>query len=381
LDALDSMKADMEDREGIRSVQNDPTGAAKVDARTRRERLRTRAARVRYLLEREVVDRAVNALGRVHEPRPDLVEVVLRPSFLIRAEPAAGELSDRKPPREGVPPSIQVLAPNGIAQQVELLSLFDAQHQARPGAVVRLARPIVAASSGEVGFRDLVVPQVTARGTRPDPGRVNAVNLSVRRDVQLKAALRRLEARELVDLSAGRSSRRGRYEGFQLLDEGGRRPHGDPLRYRVPKPSDSPVAIPVDFFLKGWIYLLTEAEIAMWLVLRHLRHTSPIAHDTNGVSVSGQDRLAWYGLRKEAYGSYAMLARMGLVRVHVAEARRPDGTFEDYGSDGRPALHRFQLLDDCLARPAVEMVPAALARALRDPSASSVWSADQIAAR
>ena len=47
-----------------------------------------------------------------------------------------------------------------------------------------------------------------------------------------------------------------------------------PNRYTVPPPGRGVIAIPCQFFLRGWIQVLYPSEIATWLTLRFLPHCS-----------------------------------------------------------------------------------------------------------
>lgn len=338
-----------------------------VPARTRDGRLRTRLARLQAIAEypslgADQVSKAVTALKDLHaKGGRGLTAVRLRPTFIVRRQQPKGEMSDRRRPEGTLPPVLQLASPNGIAQQLEIVSLFVAQthgQRRRDGRVTTLNLELDPLDAGEIGWIDVVVPHAGH-----NPVAVVAASRRDNRLRQVKHALTALESKGLVELPNSTSSR-GKYDGFRLLDEGGQRPTGLPLPYRVPAANDGAIEIPIDFFLNGWVYVLSKSEIALWLMLRHLRGTPAVGSDANAVAISGADRVRRYGVSKDAYKGWWLLERAGLLDVEVDLMRRGDGTVEGFDPSNPPDLHSFRLQDDELAKPAAAAVKAAIAAAV-----------------
>ncbi len=352
--------------EGGQEVAVNPN---EVAPRRRADRLRTRLQRLEAITTadqpgKDQVSRAVAALGAVQQAggQAALSEIGVRSSFITRRVQPAGEMSDEHPPDGPRPPVLELVSPNGIAQQLELVALFVAQAhgQRRPdGRVTTLGVELDTTDSNKVPWVDLIVPH--AEHT------TKAVLAADRRDHrlrQVKRALDTLTAKELVELP-NRAAARGKYDDFRLLDEGGPRP-GTPLPYRVPGAQDAVIALPIDFFLKGWVYVLSKSEIALYLMLRHLRGPAGAGREDTEVHIYGDDRLRKYGVGKDAYKGWWLLEYAGLIDVEVDPGRRGNGTVVDFDPSDPPAPHRFRLLDDGLTKPAGAAVKAAVAARLDD---------------
>src|SRR5690606_13047042 len=108
------------------------------------------------------------------------------------------------------------------------------------------------------------------------------------------------------------------------------------------------VEIPIDFFLQGWVYVLTPSEIALWLMLRDLRQLRCRSSGESTVVVNGDTRLRIYGVKKDAYKEWWLLELAGLLGVQVDLKRRDDGTVVGFDPDDPPSPHRFTLNDDGL---------------------------------
>lgn len=192
-----------------------------------------------------------------------------------------------------------------------------------------------------------------------------AVLAASRRDArlrQVKRALDTLAAKGLVALPNQRAAR-GKHKDFRLLDEGGLRLTGPPVPYRVPVAGGKGlIDVPVDFFLRGWVYVLTKSEIALWFMLRHLQVLGGVPGAE--LTIFGADRLRRYGLKKDAYKAWWLLERAGLIEVQVDPSRRPDSTVIDFDPANPPATHRFKLRDEGLGQPAAQAVKDALVAAL-----------------
>lgn len=354
----------MEIEEGVKGDQE--VAVNPHEPRTRRDRWATRHRRLRAISEdarpdQDQVSRATKALKKVYEDGGrSLTHVVVRRSFITRREPARGEMSDRRPPRGQDPPALEIASPRGIALQLELVALFVAQVQSErhKDGRVTFGLDLDTTDAGATDWIDLVVPHT-------DSSPLTAYASSRRDDRlrQLKRALDSLAVKSLVDLpNVGRA--RGKYEGFRLLDEGGERSTGLPLPYRVPKPQEHVVDIPIDFFLQGWVYVLTPSETALWLMLRDLRQQRLRRSGDSTVVVNGDTRLRIYGVKKDAYKEWWLLNLAGLLDVQIDSKRRDDGTVVDFDPADPPSPHRFNLTDDGVRKPAAAAVKGALTRAL-----------------
>jgi hypothetical protein len=335
------------------------------DVRTRRDRLQTRLRRLRAISEPtgpagDQVSPALTALRRLNdEGGRGLTHISVRPSFITRRAEPQGEMSDRRPPEGPRPPVLELASPNGIAQQVELVALFVAQAAGRHhrDGRVTLGIDLDTTDAQSVDWVDLVVPHSDITET--------AVIAASRRDArlgQVKRALNSLAAKGLVELPHQRDAR-GKHKDFRLLDEGGPRLTGPTVPYRLPTPgTETVIGLPLDFYLQGWVYVLTKSEIALWLMLRHLQ----VLGGTPGaeLTIFGAERLRRYGLSKDAYKAWWLLERAGLIEVQVDPSRRPDSTVIDFDPANPPATHRFRLRDEGLGQPAPAAVKQSLVAAL-----------------
>lgn len=340
-----------------------------ISPRSRADRLRTRLQRLEAITTadqpgRDQVSRATAALEAVRQSGGQAApsHIGVRPSFITRRVQPAGEMSDAHPPAGPRPPVLDLISPNGIAQQLELLGLFVAQtHGQRraDGRVLTLGLDLDTTDSNKSRWVDLIVPHAehTAKA-------VLAADLRDHRLRQIKRALDTLTSKELVELPNERAVR-GKYDDFRLLDEGGRRP-GSPLPYRVPRAHDPVITLPIDFFLKGWVYVLSKSEIALYLMLRHLRGPASVGSEDTWVHIYGDDRLRQYGVGKDAYKGWWLLEYAGLIDAEVDPGRRGNGTVVDFDPTDPPAPHRFRLRDDGLTKPAGAAIKAALAARLDD---------------
>lgn len=352
---------------GSKGDQGPAVNAGKsATARTRQDRLQTRLRRLRAVSEPtgpagDQVAPALRALSQLSDQGGrGLAQINVRPSFITRRLEPVGEMSDRRPPGGPQPPVLELASPNGIAQQVELLALFVAQvvgRQHRDGRVT-LGVDLDTTDADGVDWVDLIVPH--------SDNTTDAVYAASRRDArlgQIKRALNSLADKGLVELPHHRDVR-GKHRDFRLLDEGGPRLTGPSVPYRVPAlGTEAVIGVPVEFYLQGWVYVLTKSEIALWLMLRHLQ----VLGGTPGaeVTIFGAERLRRYGLSKDAYKTWWLLERTGLIEVQVDPSRRPEGTVVDFDAANPPATHRFRLRDEGLGQAAPGAVREALESALK----------------
>jgi hypothetical protein len=119
-------------------------------------------------------------------------------------------------------------------------------------------------------------------------------------------------------VAIGKPGTRNRFENFQLKRENGR---GD-KNYKVPGLSlagKEALVLPAQFFYYGWHLVLTQEELATFLVIamdsqRHPWRRSTQVEDL-GIGLSRTVRWGDYGLAGEAYGSIHELQEFGLIDV------------------------------------------------------------------
>ncbi|MEU8143169.1 hypothetical protein [Nonomuraea sp. NPDC048901] len=164
-----------------------------------------------------------------------------------------------------------------------------------------------------------------------------------------------------------RRERSGRYEEFQLLDEGGARSTGDPVRYAVPRPGEADqFGVPYGLFENGWIHILEDTELLLLLSLAHHRDLYAFPEDEGWVKIESRERLQSYGLGRDAYQSHQVLQWFGLLEVDADPDRRTDGTLPvppAYAATNG-LLHRFRIKEKAFGESALEVAVPALKRLL-----------------
>ncbi|MCT9003470.1 hypothetical protein [Streptomyces rhizosphaerihabitans] len=153
-----------------------------------------------------------------------------------------------------------------------------------------------------------------------------------------------------------------------LLRESGHRT-GEDHDYVIPDSYESPptaISLPVEFFTNGWIHLLTDSEIRMYLTLKHLASRYPREHSLRGIYCIDRDREWLYGVSRDVYEAHLTLARFGLIELVQNDSRHKDGkivNYKEFLKKGAVPLppHRFQILpDNSFYRPAAEKIKRAL---------------------
>jgi hypothetical protein len=324
------------------------------------DRNRKRLARLESRQDDQTDEAACKALRRIHRTgdiRPD--QIVVRSSFARLGEQLdIAVYSDRRvPPRRLRPPATRLMRSRGCALQFFLTALFEAQCRTRPGhTVTRNRRPLapLPRAPEQVSWVDLV--GASADTVPIDSGR-RSINSRDRRLRQIQQALQTLTAdyvqlAEFTDPGAKR-----RYCNFHLLNEAGRRPIGDPVRYAIPEPAELNLfTLDPRIFTNGWVNVLEDSELAFLLMVADLQ-----ARDggNDHVPVPGDIRVGYYGLGTDGYQAHHLLQKAGLLRVKLPEVRRPDGTFKAHRRsfddiDGAPLSFRIASGGfDHLALPAV----------------------------
>lgn len=257
-------------------------------------------------------------------------------SFL-RVPVLAGTASDRRAPTRSLRPSAtRLVSSQGIALRLYLTMLAVTQVRLRPGQTNTVDLPVVG-SRREFSWSDLVATGAI------DSGRGGTK--SIVRDKKarsLRTALNALDEAQLVALT-GDIGKRGRHEGFVLLDEAGRQLPGDPDKYRVPASSDDYYVLPVGFVTNGWLHVLEDTEIAVLLMIACGKGSLTQREAPDLVvgerAIPANVRLDHYGLHRDPFSrALKTLAWFGLINVREI-GRHDDGRAED----GDLFLHRLSL--------------------------------------
>ncbi|MFH8936873.1 hypothetical protein [Streptomyces griseosporeus] len=175
------------------------------------------------------------------------------------------------------------------------------------------------------------------------------VTAAQNRTRQIKSAFKRLADENLAVRNIGDPA--NPYP-LMLLHESGSAQF-EKYGYTVPEwyeDSPSTVSLPVDFFREGWVYLLTPAEIRMYMVLKHLAGRFPGVHAEHGVYCAEQDRKWIYNLSRDVYEAHLTLSRFGLIERIEDQSRHADGKVVNYGermARGEvTSPHRFKVAPD-----------------------------------
>jgi hypothetical protein len=211
----------------------------------------------------------------------------------------------------------------------------------------------------EISWSTIVVSAATQNMQAKVP-----VTAAQNRARQIKSAFKRLADENLAVRNAGDPAKPF---PLMLLHESGSAQF-EKYGYTVPEwheNTPSTVSLHVDFFREGWVYLLTPAEIRMYLVLNHLAPRFPRVHAERGVYVSEQDRKWMYDLSRDIYEAHLTLSRFGLVERVDDRSRHADGKVINYsermtrGEFASP--HRFKVAPDgSLREPAWERIEKTL---------------------
>ncbi len=162
------------------------------------------------------------------------------------------------------------------------------------------------------------------------------MSVSAKETRQMANAIKKLAKEELVELTGTGEPGAKKYERFLLMNEGGHRPHGSAMPYTVPVvPPEQAFPVPVTLFTNGWIHVLEDSEIAFILMMAATHHT----RGGQPFMISAEDRLHRFGMKHDGYEAHRMLSRLGLVNVTPDGRRRPDGTVEEFNSEGKPLPH------------------------------------------
>ncbi|MFF9922773.1 hypothetical protein ACF1HG_35275 [Streptomyces globisporus] len=271
----------------------------------------------------------------------------------------------------------------GVALRFYLLAVFEAQCRLSTGDPWQNALPL----KGDGSWSDLIAidgaynnefktydteledipPDLRSSPSAQEARRQR--KLKALRLQQVKGALRTLEelGQENALVVIPRGAREQRlYESFSLMQESGRGDGQDPDLYTVPAPdwaASRVITLPKDFFLNGWIQVLSPSEVATWIVLRFMSQWAPRKHHSKGVFLTTRTRMEAFGLRDDAWEDGCQRLRgLGLIR-HATEPPEVEA-----GSDpvakalfSQPIHvrqpyepHRWQMTDEGLAKDAVQ---------------------------
>ena len=262
-----------------------------------------------------------------------------------------GDPSDRKlSVKDDRPPAARLITPRGAALRVYLTALLEAQTRVRPGQRPGNTRPLATRPGGKISWIDLLASDAEPYGERK-----HHMSVSAKKTRQMTSAIGRLAKEELVELIGTGKPGAKKYEGFLLMHELGRRPHGSAVPYTVPVvPPEQAFPLPVTLFTNGWVHILEDSELAFILMM------AAFDQATGGqpFMITAADRLHRFGMKHDGYEAHKMLSRLGLVTVTPDGRRRPDGTVEEFNSEGKPLPHVLRFTPDGFGRDAFTTLSA-----------------------
>ena len=290
--------------------------------RKRRDRLNAKAASVD---QATWSTRAVASGIPAVYVRNEFVDMALS-GLQVRGDP-----SDRRVwVKEDRPPAARLISPRGAALRVYLTALLEAQARTRPGQRPGNTRPLATRPGGVISWIDLLGSEAESYGQ----GR-HRMSVSAKKTRQMQNAIDRLAKEELVELTRTGEPGTRKYEGFVLMHEGGRRPHGPNMPYHVPVvPPEQAFPVPVTLWANGWLHVLEDSELAFILMMAAYHHSMG-----GQFTIDADTRLLRFGMTHDGYEAHMMLSQLGLVTVTPDDRRRPDGTVEDFNSEGAALPH------------------------------------------
>lgn len=290
--------------------------------------------------------KAVRTFRRIYEQSSEPSHVLLRRRFVRRAVAIKVESDRDKTPRLK-PPAQTLIRPRGVAYRLYLILLAAAQCQPGGRVASRLNYPIRGDDSDEISLINLIAP-----ASNPREETSYKKGFRQMRAEQVHKALGLLADPDHVLLN--RFSPPG--PPVQLNLELGPRLDQDHQPWKRPG-KDQVVAIPVDFFLNGWVHVLTDSEIAAWLMFRDFGQIGT-KESSDSFTLFAGDRLSWYDQSKDVWDTHAMLGRMGLMTAQTSPYQAGSG--EESSRRGGTV---FQVTDDGLRRGALTSALAAVAAA------------------
>ncbi|MBB2908757.1 hypothetical protein FHS43_000003 [Streptosporangium becharense] len=312
------------------------------------QRLETRAKKLKA--NAKIYAHARNSCKNLYyRSRRHIWEVHIRRAFILaRYEPFRLSLDKSDSIEEFSPswdrsPLTSLISSRGIAIQLFLICLFEAQSRCQPGVEPKNNRPLQP-KTDEVAWLDLLATHASAKA--PATPRDNRLR-------QIKKALLHLERELLVEIPGGKHTN-DRFQGFRLLNESGMPTQSNSLvRYSVPLDQEDTLKLPIDFFLMGWVHVLSPAEIATYLMLLDLKEQHKEAHDSHGIFSPSHIRVERYTLSRDSYESHQSLAKYGLIKKVPNANRYDNGKVSSFRSPLQS--HHFKISKGALSRDAFKI--------------------------
>ncbi|MFG2351801.1 hypothetical protein [Streptomyces phaeochromogenes] len=269
---------------------------------------------------------------------------------------------ERKPlPTEEQPFAARMVTPKGLQLRIMLTMLYAAQCAVGPGKQWDTPYPVESTAKNPLSWMSLSASISQYAG----PG-IQLASEDVNRRRQLTQALKTLESMALVRANTGP----GRFStGLQLLCENGTSTVSSAIPYTAPDDTELYVEIPVEFFIRGWVHVLTNSEIAALLMwFDRLKYTGAEVGAEEGdpltiTYVTGDVRQGLYGLGRKAYETHQALDAYQLLDVIRPEKRYDSGKWEGYSQGESDLLcHRVSLAPAGFDRDAGDVVEDVLKR-------------------
>lgn len=328
-------------------------------APNKRQLAQLRKRRARLSAMAKSVEQATGSMKTVASG-PGIAAVYIRNEFVNTesAGPLRGDPSDRRlPDQEDRPPATRLITPRGAVLRLFLTALFEAQARTRPGQHPGNKRPLASRDGGGLSWIDLLASDAVSSGT----GKYH-MSVSAKKTRQMESAITRLAKEELVELTHTGEPGTRKYEEFFLMHEGGRRPHGPNVPYKVPViPAEQAFAVPATLFTSGWIHVLEDTELSFILMMAAAHH----ATGGQPFSIIAENRLLRFGMSHDAYEAHMMLSRLGLVTVTPDPRRRADGTVEEFNAEGSAHPHMLEFIPGGFDSDAFSALTAAIDSRLR----------------
>lgn len=306
---------------------------------------------------RTSVERATSNVTRLRGGGADR-DLRIRPTFVcLRKGIDAAEVSDRKAPKRHLrPAATRITSSRGPNLRVELTFLAIAQSAGKRGAPGRLPELPVAGSSSDDAWTDVLASTAVASGQG-----AHYASVRDKKARSIRNALDTLSDAGLVGLR-GDVGEQGRYDSFDLLDEGGPQNAGrDPIAYRIPRLDEGLVQLPAGFIENGWVHVLADSELVVLLMVAcgYGGPESPTV-EAGEVAIAADFRLRHYGIHRDPFSTARKtLEYFGLLAVDE-QNRFGDGR----ARDDEQMLHRLRLNTDGFALDAASTVHDAIERQL-----------------
>ena len=247
---------------------------------------------------------------------------------------------------------------HGVALRLELALLFVKQCSNRTGSRLPLRVSALEQEDDTLGLINLFA---TGTRQRPDSNYKRPRPAMRARQVENALDLLAMPELQLVTLRSAEGGR-SKYDTMWLNRETGVPKAKDVPRYTAPT-SGHVVSIPIEFYTRGWIQLLTDSEIWNWMVWRHRAHmTGPADTSAMGLRLNADDRLGIYDLTRDAWDTHQVLSRVGLMTANPGEIT---STSTSRGQRFRKEPHEFDLDDKALGDDAHHAMLSAVS-AMRD---------------